>query len=139
MRLTARDGMGTLLVATAAILYGLWTSGAALPGTSVRVLAGIVFGLGWVGCMTAGPRMAEAFGVGSAARPPAAYTVIAAVLGVGALVVGIMAIVGGSETLLVALLAATIALWAMATARHALARPRSATAGAVGEPRSRAA
>lgn len=47
MRLTVRDVLATLFVATAAALYGMWVTGAALAGLSTRMVAVVVFGLGW--------------------------------------------------------------------------------------------
>ncbi len=138
MRLTGRDGVATLVVAAAVVIYGLWATGAALSGTSVRVLAAVLFGLGWVGCTSDGPKMAEVFGIGSSRRPPIAYTAIASLVGAGALAAGITALIAGSKAPLAALVAAMLVLWAMATVRHGRARPRPAAEQAIGEPRGRA-
>ncbi len=47
MRLTIRDGLATVFVASAAAVYVPWVTGAALAGWSVRVTAAVVFALGW--------------------------------------------------------------------------------------------
>jgi hypothetical protein len=44
MRLTRRDGLATLFVSVAAVLYGLWLTGTAMADMSTRVLGTIVFG-----------------------------------------------------------------------------------------------
>jgi hypothetical protein len=61
MRLAWRDGLATLLVAAAPLLFVLWETGAALTGTSTRIVSAIVLVLGlgpapatrrrWPGCM----------------------------------------------------------------------------------------
>ena len=45
MRLTWRDGLATLLVAAAAVLYALWAGGALIPGVSTRWMTVIAFAL----------------------------------------------------------------------------------------------
>ena len=47
MRLTWRDGLATLLVAAAAVLYALWAANALMPGVSTRWMTVIAFALGF--------------------------------------------------------------------------------------------
>jgi hypothetical protein len=115
MRLTWRDGLATLFVAGAAVLYALWLA------PSTRVLGAVVFTLGFAGCMSDQAEMAGVYGAEGRRRAPMAYVVVASLVGAVALVAGIVTLVGASETALGVLVAAIVALWAMATVRHALA------------------
>jgi hypothetical protein len=129
MRLTIRDVLATLFVAAAAALYGTWVTGAALAGLSTRVIAVVVFGLGWAACVTDQKEMAVVFGADrTRPRPPAAYAVLASAIGALALVTGIITLVTASRTTLAMLTAAAAALWVIATARHMLARSPRRTA-----------
>lgn len=122
MRLTVRDVLATLFVAAAAVLYGTWVTGAALTGLSTRVIAVVVFGLGWAACVTDQKEMAVVFGADrTSPRPPAAYAVITSAAGALVLVTGIITLVTASATALAMLVASTAALWLIATARHTLA------------------
>jgi hypothetical protein len=124
MRLTSRDVLATLFVATAAVVYAVWVTGAAMTGLSTRVVAAVVFGLGWAACMANQNQMAVVYGTsGGRPRPPAVYIVLASAVGALALVTGIIALVTASEAMLAVLLASMAGLWVIATARHALARP----------------
>jgi hypothetical protein len=63
MRLTWRDGLATMLVAAAALLFVLWETGAALVGTSTRAIGVMV-------CWALRPaRLRSAVERGSGARP----------------------------------------------------------------------
>ena len=129
MRLTARDVLATLFVAAAAALYGTWVTGAALAGLSTRVIAVVVFGLGWAACVTDQKEMTVVFGADrTRPRPPAAYAMLASAIGALALVTGIITLVTASRTTLAMLTAAAAALWVIATARHMLARSPHRTA-----------
>ena len=129
MRLKVRDVLATLFVAAAAALYGMWVTGAALAGLSTRVIAVVVFGLGWAACVTDQKEMAVVFGADrTRPRPPAAYAVLASAIGALALVTGIITLVTASRTTLAMLTAAAAAMWAIATARHLLARSPRRTA-----------
>jgi hypothetical protein len=127
MRLTRRDGLATLFVSVAAVLYGLWLTGTAMADMSTRVLGTIVFGLGWAACTSNQTEMAFVYGVGGRRRAPMAYVVIASIVGAVALVAGIITLLGANEAMLVTLVAATITLWAMSTVRHAIARETRVT------------
>jgi len=122
VRLTWRDGLATLFVSVAAVLYGLWLTGTAMPDVSTRLLGTIVFGLGWAACTSNQTEMAFVYGVGGRRRATMAYMVIASIVGAVALVAGIITLVGANEVMLASLVAATITLWAMSTARHAIPR-----------------
>ena len=70
MRLTWRDGVATVFVAAAAVGYGLWVTGIAMPGVSARVLGACVLGLGWAACTINQREMAVVYGVDSNRRRP---------------------------------------------------------------------
>jgi hypothetical protein len=121
MRLTIRDGLATLFVAAAAAVYLAWVTGAAMTGWSVRVTAAVVFGLGFVACLTDQRQMAVVYGAAREGPPPsAAYVVVASVGGGLALVTGVIALVTGSAAMLAVLAASVAGLWVIAMARHAL-------------------
>jgi hypothetical protein len=117
-RLSAADLLATLLVATAMIVSILWLTDVALTGWSTRVVAAVVFGLGYLGCMTARARMLDVFGARGHRRAPMAYVVAASLMGAVALLSAGAALVWATETMLVVLTAATFTLWVIATARH---------------------
>jgi hypothetical protein len=123
MRLTwRRDGLATLLVATAAVLYVLWLTGTSLTGTSTRVLGAAVFALGWAACSGNKAEMAIVYGVDhERRRPPMLYVVTASIVGFVALVAGVITLVSANEAMLATLVVAMAALWAIATSRHAIA------------------
>ena len=121
MRLTVRDGLATLFVAAAEVVYLLWVTGAAMTGWSVRVTAAVVFTLGFAACLTDQKQMAVVYGAtGEGHRPPPAYVVLASVVGALALVAGVIAVVTGSAAMLATLAASMGGLWVIATARHGL-------------------
>ncbi len=122
-RISGADAMATLLVAAAAIMTVLWFTDVALTGWSTRVLAAVVFGLGYLGCMTARARMTQVYGAQGQHRAPMAYAVVSSVLGAAALVSGVAALVRESQVGLVALVTAMVVLWALATARHLTTAP----------------
>jgi hypothetical protein len=121
MHLTKRDAVATVATAAAAGLYVLWATGTAFAGLSVRAVAVIAFALGWVGCTSAGPRMAAVYHAERASSVPIAYSVVASIVGAVALVAGVVAIVWANETVLAVLVWSTVAIWAITTARHAIA------------------
>ena len=122
MRLTWRDGLATLLVAAAAVLYALWAAGVLMPGVSTRWMTVIAFALGVAACTASQRELGEVYGATrEGPRPSGLYIALATALGVVMLVAGILAFVLASEALLATLVAAMVALWLIATARHALA------------------
>lgn len=122
MRLTVRDGLATVFVVAAGVVYFLWVTGAAMTVWSVRVAAVVVFGLGWAACVTDQKQMAVVYGaVRRGRRPPVAYVVLVSGIGALALVAGVIALVAGSAGMLATLAASTGGLWVIATARHTLA------------------
>jgi hypothetical protein len=140
MRLTWRDGVATVFVAAAAVVYGLWVTGTAWPGVSTRVLGAVVLGLGWAACTINQREMAVVYGVDrNRRRPPMAYIVLASALGVVSLVAGIWALVGANEAMLATLVTAMVALWAMSTVRHRLAGRTQEDAETRREPLERVA
>jgi hypothetical protein len=122
MRLTARDGLATAFVAAAVLVYTLWATDTAMQGTSTRMLAAIILGLGVAACSASQREMAVVYGVDrTRPRPPMGYVVAASALGVGMLVAGVIALVTASEAMLATLVVAMVALWVLATSRHWLA------------------
>ena len=121
MRLTWRDGVATVCVASAALLYAVWVSEEEVLGLSgARALGVIVLLLGLAASVTA-----VVFGIGEgllqASRP---YLVIASLIGLAALVAGIIVLVNESEAMLATLVGATLLLWLISTVRHAMGEPR---------------
>ena len=115
MRLTWKDGLATLLVAAAAVLYALWAAGALMPGVSTRWMTVIAFALGAAACTANQRELGEVYGATrEGPRPPGLYIALATALGIVMLVAGILAFVLASEATLVA---AMIALWLIATGR----------------------
>ena len=122
MRLGWRDGLATVLVAAAAVLYALWAAGAAMAGVSARWMTVIVFALGMAACTANQRELGGVYGpTPGAPRPPGFYVALATALGVVMLVAGIVAFVVASEAMLATLVAAMVALWLLSTGRHALA------------------
>ncbi len=117
MRLTWRDGLATVFVFVAVLLYVSWLAGMELLGTSsARIVGGVVLGLGLAASVTA-----VVYGVGAGLfRASKAYLALASMIGLAALVAGVIALVSGNEMMLGALVFATAALWAMSTVRHML-------------------
>lgn len=77
MRLTARDGIATLFVAAAAVVFILWTTGAAMAGLSTRVITVVVFALGWFACIADQRAMAAVYGANGGRRSaPLGYVVL---------------------------------------------------------------
>jgi hypothetical protein len=113
MNLTWRDGIATVLVAAAAVVYGLWILGV-VDGLTTEAVAVIVLGLGFLASgLAVVPGFAKLMG-GSKA-----YMAIASIIGVAALVSGILTVVDGTETTLAVLVLSTLVLWGLATVRHA--------------------
>jgi hypothetical protein len=123
MSLTWKDGLATLFVGTAAMLYLLWAGGTTVSGLSgPRALSVAIFGLGVGGCYTAKAHMEAVYGVGSRPRPSLYYVVLASVLGGVMLVAGIVAFASGGDAALATLTGTMVALWALATVRHSMSR-----------------
>jgi hypothetical protein len=121
MRLTWRDGLATLLVAAAAVLYALWAADALMAGVSTRWMTVIAFALGMAACTANQRELGEVYGATrEGQRPSSLYVALATALGVVMLVAGVLAFVLASEAMLVTLVAGMLALWLIATARHAL-------------------
>lgn len=120
MRLTRRDAAATVFVGAAAALYGLWLAGVEVAGLSeVRVVTGIVLGLGFAASASAVVPTFETLWHGSKA-----YLALTSLIGLGALAAGVAALVTEREEMLTALVLATLALWIISTIRHAALAPR---------------
>ena len=129
MRLTWRDGLATLLVAAAAVLYALWATNALMPGVSTRWMTVIAFALGVAACTADQRDLGEVYGATrEGPRPSGLYIALATALGILMLVAGILAFVLASEALLATLVAAMVALWLIATGLARADRPPSAAA-----------
>jgi hypothetical protein len=113
MNLTWRDGIATVLVAAAALVYGLWILGA-VDGLTSEAVAVIVLVLGFLASA-----LAVVPGFGTLIHGSKAYMATASVIGVVALVAGILTILDGTETTLAVLVLSTLVLWGLATVRHA--------------------
>lgn len=122
MRLSWRDGVATVCVAAAALLYAVWLSEDEVLGMSgSRLLGAIVLVLGLAASVTA-----VVFGVGEGLlRASKLYLAIASVIGVAALVAGILVLVNESEAMLATLVASTVVLWLISTVRHGLGEART--------------
>ena len=123
MRLTWKDGLATLFVGAAAVLYLQWAGGTTVSETSApRALSVGIFALGIGACYAAKSQMAAVYGVEGTPRPPMPYVVLVSVLGAVTLVSGIVAIATGGGAALVTLTGAMVALWVLATIRHLMSR-----------------
>lgn len=120
MNLTWRDGIATVLVGAAGLVYGLWILGA-VSGLTPGAVAVIVLVLGFLASA-----LAVVPGFGTLIGGSKAYMAIASLIGVAALVSGILAVVGGTETTLAVLVLSTLVLWGLATVRHATSGERHA-------------
>lgn len=124
MSLTWKDGLATVFVGAAVVLYVLFLGGTTIAGLSgPRALGVAIFALGVGACYTSRSQMQDVYGVGGRPRPPLLYVVLASVLGAVMLVAGIIAILSGSTAALATLTVAMVALWAMTTIRHWASRP----------------
>lgn len=109
-----RDSIATLLVALAALIYGGWTLGMAIPAlTSVEAVAVGILVLG-VGASVS----AVVPGFGELLRGSRSYLAVTSVLGALALAGGVYAIATGEAGALAVLALTTVILWALSTARH---------------------
>ena len=121
MGLTWRDGLNTLLVTAAAVLYALWATDALMPGLSTRWMTVIVFALGMAACTANQRQLGELYGATrDGPRPSGPYVVLATALGIVMLVAAIFAFVLASTAMLAAVVVTMVALWLIATGRHAL-------------------
>ncbi|MGZ6545658.1 MAG: hypothetical protein ACXVEI_10130 [Actinomycetota bacterium] len=116
-RLTWRDGLATVFVGLAALVYIPWLAGTKVLGMGVRGLGIVVLALGLAASVTA-----VVYGVGAGLlRASKLYLAIASLVGILALVSGVITLVSANEPMLDLLMVATAVLWAMATVRHAVA------------------
>ena len=74
MRLSWRDGLATLLVAAAAVLYALWATITLMRGVSTRWMTVITFALGVAACTANQRQWAMCTGPPGRARARPAFT-----------------------------------------------------------------
>ena len=136
MRLSWRDWLATIFVGAAAALYALWQAGVEVPGVSgIRVLTGVILGLGLAASVTA-----VVYGVGAGLlRAAKLYLGIASLIGLVALVAGVIAMASGNEIMLATLVASTVMLWIISTIRHGIVAESNGEGQAIQEPISKAA
>jgi hypothetical protein len=119
MRLTKRDGLATVCVGAAVLLYLLSPSDIWLFGlTGSQALAVAIFALGVGACYTTLSQMKDVYGYEGRERPPMLYVVLSTLLGAVMLAAGVIAIAGGSSAALATLTGAMVVLWVMTTVRH---------------------
>jgi hypothetical protein len=114
MRITWRDGLATVFVFTAVLVYALWLAGVEMFGVEARGVGAIVLGLGLAASI-----IAVVYGVGAGLlRANRAYLLMASLVGLVALVSGVVTLTTANESTLGVLVVATALLWVMATLRH---------------------
>ena len=124
MSMSLRDRIATLLVATAALIYGLWLTGP-LSGLSAGAVAMLVLALGFIASASA-----VIPGFAALIKGSKTYLVSASIGGVIALVCGVLTVSQATDQTLAILVVATIGLWAAATVRHVTAgRPSTLATG----------
>jgi hypothetical protein len=125
MRLTWKDAVSTVFMATIVVIYiAFLNSTTAWLISSARGTAAAVLVLGIVG--GCGMSTAAEQYQGTRAR---AYTSFASVVGAIALVAGVIALITASTVALAILVVATLSLWLVATLRHAFTAPAAAGGG----------
>ncbi len=115
MSMPWRDRIATLLVATAALIYGLWLTGS-LGGLTAGSVAMLVLALGFGASASAVVPGFAALISGSKL-----YLVLASIGGLVALVSGVLTVNRATEQTLAVLVVTTIGLWGLATVRHSMA------------------
>ena len=119
MRITWKDGLATVFVGAAVLLYLLSPSDLWLFGlTGSQGLSVAIFALGVGGCYTTRSQMKDVYGYEGRDRPPLLYVVLSSLLGAVMLVAGIVAIFGGNTAALATLTGAMVVLWVLTTVRH---------------------
>ena len=131
MRLTWKDGLATVLIALAVLVFVVWSADGAIAGISGRGLVVAMFLLGVAGCYSAQSQFEKVYGANGTPRPPMAYVVLISAVGALATVAGIVAMVVDGGLAVPILLLAMIVLWILSTVRHQLQPPtgRPAHAG----------
>lgn len=120
MRLTWKDGLATVFVAAAVVIFAVWSAGGSVVGISGRGLVVAIFLLGIAGCYTAQSQFEAVYGGNGTIRPPMGYVVLVSVVGALATVAGIVALIVGGGLAVTTLLLAMIVMWILSTARHQL-------------------
>lgn len=123
MSLSWKDGLATVFVGAAAVLYLQWAGGLMVSARSTpRALSVGILALGIGACSAAKSHMAAVYGVEGRPRPPMLYVVLASALGGVSLVAGVVAITAGNAVALTTLTGGMVALWVLATLHHLIAR-----------------
>ena len=130
MRLTWKDGLATVLIVLAVLVFAVWSADGTVVGISGRGLVVAMFLLGVAGCYTAQSQFEKAYGVNGTRRPPMAYVVLISAVGAVATVAGIVAMVADGSLAVTVLLLAMIVLWILSTVRHQLQYPAGRPAAA---------
>jgi hypothetical protein len=117
MRLSWRDGLATVFVVAAVLVYALWLADVEIFGlSSTRSVGIVVMVLGLAASVTA-----VVYGVGAGLlKASKVYLAVTSAVGLAALVAGIAVLVNEDEPMLATLVIATAVLWLMATVRHVL-------------------
>jgi len=116
MRMTWRDGLASVFVLAAVLVYGLWLAGVGVFDLGARGIGAVVLGLGFAASVTA-----VVYGVGAGLlQAHKGYLAAASLFGLIACVAGVVTLLNASEPMLAVLVGATVILWVMATARHAI-------------------
>ncbi len=124
MSMPWRDRMATLLVAAAALIYGLWLTGP-ISGLTAGAVAMLVLALGFIASASA-----VVPGFAMLIKGSKTYLVSASIGGLIALVCGVLTVTQATDQTLAVLVIATVALWAAATVRHVIAgRPSPLATG----------
>ena len=108
MRLTWKDGLATVFIGLAVVLFAVWSAGASIAGISGRGLVVAIFLLGIAGCYTAQSHFETVYGVNGTTRPPLAYVVLISAVGALATVAGIVAMIVGGDSAVTTLLLAMV-------------------------------
>ena len=118
MRLTWKDGLATVFIGLAVVLFAVWSADGTIAGISGRGLVVAIFLLGIAGCYTAQSHFETVYGVNGTTRPPLAYVVLVSAVGGLATVAGIVAMIVGGTAAVATLLLAMVAMWMLSTVRH---------------------
>ena len=122
MTVSRRDGIATVLVATATLIYALWLAGP-LGGLTASTVALLALALGFIASASAVVPGFAALLAGSKL-----YLALASMAGLIALACGLLTILQATELTLAVLVIATVLLWAAATVRHSTSHRASAIA-----------
>jgi uncharacterized membrane protein YkgB len=116
MRMTWRDGLASVFVLVAVLVYGLWLADVEVFGLGARGIGVVVLGLGLASSV-----IAVVYGVGAGLmQANRRYLAVASLFGIIACVAGVATLLYANEPTLGVLVGSTVVLWAIATVRHAI-------------------